>query len=51
MATTRSRKPDLSLKAHLTAVKQGKRCFENAFQAVARMILAQPINKVVVNGR
>ncbi len=51
MAQTRNRKEDLSLKAHLLAVKQGKRCFENAFQAVARMILAQPINKVVVNGR
>ncbi|WP_303721515.1 serine protein kinase PrkA [Malonomonas rubra] len=51
MATTRSRKPDLSLKTHLAAVKQGKRRFENAFQAVARMILAEPINKVVVNGR
>jgi len=51
MATTRSRKPDFSLKGHLTAVKQGKRRFENAFQAVARMILAEPINKVVVNGR
>ncbi len=51
MVQTRSRKIDLSLKAHLTAVKQGKRCFENAFQAVARMILAEPISKVVVNGR
>ncbi|NOY13382.1 MAG: serine protein kinase PrkA [Deltaproteobacteria bacterium] len=51
MAQTRSRKDDSSLKAHLLAVKQGKRCFENAFQGVARMILAQPISKVVVNGR
>ena len=51
MAQTRTRKEDLSLKAHLQAVKQGKRRFENAFQGVARMILAQPINKVVVNGR
>ena len=51
MAQTKSSKIDLSLKAHLLAVKQGKRRFENAFQAVARMILAEPINKVVVNGR
>ena len=51
MAQTRTRKNDLSLKAHLQEVKQGKRRFENAFQGVARMILAEPINKVVVNGR
>ncbi len=51
MATTRNKKADLSLKAHLAEVHQGKRCFENAFQAVARMILAEPIKKVVVNGR
>ncbi len=51
MAQTRTSKIDLSLKAHLQEVKQGKRRFENAFQGVARMILAQPINKVVVNGR
>ena len=48
MAQSRSRKDDLSLKTHLLAVKQGKRCFENAFQGVARMILTQPISKVVV---
>ncbi len=51
MAQTRMRKDDLSLKSHLQAVKQGKRRFENAFQSVARMILAEPISKVVVNGR
>lgn len=51
MAQTRTRKDDLSLKFHLQAVKQGKRRFENAFQSVARMILTEPINKVVVNGR
>ena len=51
MAQMRTKKDDGSLKAHLLAVKQGKRCFENAFQSVARMILAQPISKVVVNGR
>jgi len=51
MPQTKSSKIDLSLKAHLLAVKQGKRCFENAFQAVARMILSEPISKVIVNGR
>lgn len=36
---------------HLAAVKEGRRRFENAFQGVARMILEQPIEKIVVNGR
>ena len=36
---------------HLTAVKEGKRSFENAFQGVARMILESQIDKVVVNGK
>jgi serine protein kinase len=40
-----------SLTHHLVAVKSGKRCFENAFQGVARMILNDEINKVVVNGK
>jgi serine protein kinase len=40
-----------SLKHHLLAVKSGKRCFENAFQGVARMILNDEISKVVVNGK
>ena len=40
-----------SLKHHLSAVKSGKRCFENAFQSVARMILDNEISKVVVNGK
>jgi serine protein kinase len=40
-----------SLNHHLTAVKSGKRCFENAFQGVARMILNDEISKVVVNGK
>jgi len=39
------------LQDHLVAVKKGKRCFENAFQSVARMILESEIEKVVVNGR
>jgi serine protein kinase len=40
-----------SLHHHLTEVKQGKRCFENAFQSVSRMILESKIEKVVVNGK
>lgn len=40
-----------SLNHHLFAVKTGKRCFENAFQGVARMILNDEISKVVVNGK
>jgi serine protein kinase len=36
---------------HLEEVKDGKRCFENAFQGVTRMILEGDIEKVVVNGR
>jgi serine protein kinase len=40
-----------SLNHHLLAVKSGRRCFENAFQGVARMILNDEISKVVVNGK
>ena len=40
-----------TLQHHLTAVKEGKRCFENAFQSVSRMILESKIDKVVVNGK
>ena len=36
---------------HVAAVKRGERVFENAFQAVARMILGAGFEKVVVNGR
>ncbi|QTA88260.1 serine protein kinase PrkA [Desulfonema magnum] len=39
------------LQHHLTAVKEGGRCFENAFQSVTRMILESNIEKVVVNGK
>jgi serine protein kinase len=39
------------LHRHLVEVKEGKRCFENAFQGVARMILDSDIEKVVVNGK
>ena len=40
-----------SLRHHLVAVREGKRCFENAYQSVARMILESEISKVVVNGK
>ncbi len=40
-----------SLNHHLFGVKSGERCFENAFQGVARMILNDEISKVVVNGK
>jgi serine protein kinase len=40
-----------SLMHHLTAVQEGQRRFENAFQGVARMILEDRIEKVVVNGK
>ncbi|MDY6792826.1 MAG: serine protein kinase PrkA [Thermodesulfobacteriota bacterium] len=40
-----------TLQYHLTAVKEGKRSFENAFQSVTRMILESEIEKVVVNGK
>ncbi|WP_319406940.1 serine protein kinase PrkA [uncultured Desulfosarcina sp.] len=40
-----------ALHHHLVEVKEGKRCFENAFQGVARMILDSDIEKVVVNGK
>jgi serine protein kinase len=40
-----------TLHHHLTEIKQGKRCFENAFQSVSRMVLESKIQKVVVNGK
>ncbi|MCP4726818.1 MAG: serine protein kinase PrkA, partial [bacterium] len=40
-----------SLSKHLSQVKAGKRCFENAFESVARMILDSKIEKVVVSGK
>ncbi|MFP4305872.1 MAG: serine protein kinase PrkA [Desulfococcaceae bacterium] len=40
-----------TLHHHLSAVKEGRRAFENAFQSVARMILESDIEKVVVNGK
>jgi len=40
-----------TLQHHLAEVKAGRRRFENAFQAVTRMILGSSIEKVVVNGK
>ena len=40
-----------TLHHHLTALKNKERTFENAFQGVARMILENQIEKVVVNGK
>jgi serine protein kinase len=40
-----------TLQQHLTEVKEGKRRFENAFQAVSRMIFEGGIEKVMVNTR
>jgi len=40
-----------TLHHHLEEFKAGQRRFENAFQAVARMILSSDIHKVVVNGK
>ena len=40
-----------TLHQHMTAVKDGKLRFENAFLGVTRMILESDIEKVVVNGK
>ncbi len=40
-----------TLHQHMTAVKDGKLRFENAFQSVSRMILESDFEKVVVNGK
>jgi serine protein kinase len=40
-----------TLLQHLTEVKEGKRRFENAFEAVSRMIFEGGIEKVTVNSR
>ena len=44
-------KKTITLHQHMTAVKDGKLKFENAFQGVSRMILKSEIEKVVVNGK
>ena len=44
-------KSNHTLLHHLGAVKDGRRCFENAFQGVTRMILEGEITKVTVTGK
>ncbi|MBN1931031.1 MAG: serine protein kinase PrkA [Desulfobacterales bacterium] len=44
-------KNNVTLENHLVLVREGRRGFENAFQAVSRMILSEKIEKVVVNGK
>ena len=44
-------KNSITLHQHMTAVKDGKLRFENAFTGVTRMILESEIEKVVVNGK
>ena len=44
-------KSNSALHHHLVSVKNGKRCFENAFRGVTRMILENEIGKIVVNGK
>ena len=51
MTQPQKRKDDGSLAFHLQSVQKGTRRYENVFQSVARMILADKIEKVVVNGR
>jgi len=51
MGGTMANSTNNTLHHHLTAVKEGKRAFENAFQSVSRMILQSEIEKVVVNGK
>ena len=46
-----NRNNNSSFRHHLTAVKEGKLCFENAFQGVARMILKSKIEKISVKGK
>ncbi len=51
MGVKMAKKAKSKLHQHLISVKEGTRCFENAFQGVARMILDDEIEKVVVNGK
>ena len=44
-------KNSITLHQHMTAVKDGKLRFENAFTGVTRMVLESEIEKVVVNGK
>ena len=46
-----AKKINLSLKHHVEAVKSGKRCFENAYQGISRMILDSDIDTITVKGK
>ncbi len=50
MEETHMNQPN-TLTDHIMAVAQGQKCFENAFQSVARMILETDIHKITVNGK
>ena len=51
MAKKAQTQPKSQLHQHCTDVREGRRHFENAFQGVARMILENKIEKVVVNAK
>ena len=51
MAKKKLTQPTSQLHQHCMAVKEGRRAFENAFQSVARLILENDIEKVVVNAK
>jgi len=51
MGDTMATKKVSPLQHHMAEVKNGNRRFENAFRGVARMILENEIDKVVVNGK
>jgi len=51
MAKKAQTQPKSQLHQHCMEVREGQRRFENAFQGVARMILENKIEKVVVNAK
>jgi serine protein kinase len=51
MAKKAQTQPKSQLHQHCMDVREGRRRFENAFQGVARMILENKIEKVVVNAK
>lgn len=46
-----NKKRVFTLREHLTAVKRGKRKFENVFQSVIRMILDKKVEKISLHGK
>ena len=51
MAKKAQIQPKSQLHQHCLAVREGERRFENAFQGVARLVLENKIEKVVVNAK